>query len=445
MTIERSPVPPAAGHVWDVVVVGAGLAGLRAARDCADAGLDVLVVEAQDRVGGRGFTSGADVLGVDVELGGTWIAPGQTEVWKELSRYGLESRDYQAPTEVRWRTGGVLRRGMPVAMQHWAALEHALATIHADALLDPVPDSMAMLSCQAYFDRLDVPAEVVDVLNGWAVMMSGSDLAEVAVTDLLDVVMRQGGVVGLLTALASSPLPGWGELARRMAEGSTAQVWLTAPVHGVAPASDGLVDVTLVDGTVASARHVIVAVPVNVLPSLALDTVLAPRISGAAGRNVGRVAKVWMLVDGVPLGALASGRGLGLDWLYAPLEHDGHTLILGFGLPGPQFRPEVRADVERALHAFFPEATLLAFHHHDWVQDPWARGTYVSAPAGAQHVFGDQAWPGVGPVEFVGSDLAPDHAGWFEGALLSGRDAAARIVASRRPVDPVQLAERGVQ
>ena len=81
----------------DVIVVGGGFAGLRAARDLADAGRNVVLLEARDRLGGRTWTRPFAGDGPPVEVGGTWFTPEQVEVPRELERYGLETRTYDGP------------------------------------------------------------------------------------------------------------------------------------------------------------------------------------------------------------------------------------------------------------------------------------------------------------------------------------------------------------
>ena len=87
--LTTEPSRPRGGEARaDVVVIGAGFAGLVAARELGRAGLEVIVLEARDRVGGRTWTDRR--LGHDLELGGTWVHWVQPHTWAEMTRYGRE-------------------------------------------------------------------------------------------------------------------------------------------------------------------------------------------------------------------------------------------------------------------------------------------------------------------------------------------------------------------
>src|ERR1700692_1885126 len=80
------PRPPAAQHA-DVVIVGAGFAGLSAARTLTRQGKKVVVLEARDRVGGR--VKAANIAGHLVDVGGMWVGPTQTRLLDLIKEYGL--------------------------------------------------------------------------------------------------------------------------------------------------------------------------------------------------------------------------------------------------------------------------------------------------------------------------------------------------------------------
>jgi len=64
---------------------------------------------------------------------------------------------------------------------------------------------------------------------------------------------------------------------------------------------------------------------------------------------------------------------------------------------------------------------------HDWIADPASRGTWLTAPAGRIDLVSPDRFDPVGRIAFAGSDMARQHAGWFEGALVSGAAAAAHV------------------
>jgi monoamine oxidase len=410
----------------DAIVVGAGFAGLRAARDLADAGRSVLVLEARDRLGGRTWTRPFAGSGPPVEIGGSWFAPEHVEVQSELARYGLATRTYGAPSAVRWRTGGELRDGLPVPFAELGALEAALAAIAADAsaLAAGTLGERGSLSCAEYLRGLGAPQATRDFLAAWWIMIGGTDPELGAVVDALAAIASHGGASGLLTALRHAPVEGWSALAERMADGSGLDVRLGAEARAIRDDGSG-VDVGIAGGGSIRAGRVVLALPVNTLPALGFEPELPAATTEALGTNAGRARKVWMRARGVPPGVLAAGAGEGLHWLYADrVLDDGDVLLLGFGYEDPAFDAGAHADVQRALRAFFPDAELIACDHHDWIADPFSRGTWATATVGCAALLTPGRFPPHGRIAFATSDVAQREPGWIEGALCAGAAAA---------------------
>ena len=85
----------------DTVVIGAGLAGLCAARDLLDAGRQVVLLEARDRVGGRTYSAPFEAAGLTVDLGAEWVDPHHHQaMMQELARYeiNVEEKVFEAPS-----------------------------------------------------------------------------------------------------------------------------------------------------------------------------------------------------------------------------------------------------------------------------------------------------------------------------------------------------------
>jgi monoamine oxidase len=414
-------------HEPDAIVIGAGLAGLRAARDLADAGRSVVVLEARDRVGGRGLS--AELGGRVVELGGSWFTHEHHEVRAELERYGLAIRDFPGVSHSRWYTAGELRHGLPVPWEEIGALEAALATVQRDAFAPD--DATWQLSALDYVDRLKPSAALRDFLLGWWQLMGGAPPERGAAADALASIAGHGGLTGLVTCLAHGPVDGWSTLAERLASTPSIDVRLGMPVTAIEHGDEAVTCATA-GGETLRAGALVLAVPMNCLPQIRFSPALPDATRESAGANVGAAVKVLMLARGVAPHGLAVGRGPGLNWLYADTERDGETLVTGFGWQEDTFDAGSRTDVERALQTFFPEAELADWAHHDWIADPASRGTWLTAPAGRLDVVDPDRFAPAGRIVFAGSDVAHEEAGWFEGALRSGA-AAARTAAEMLP------------
>ncbi|WP_119392300.1 flavin monoamine oxidase family protein [Taklimakanibacter lacteus] len=413
----------------DVAILGAGLAGAAAASRCAEAGLSTIILEARDRAGGRGFTrkftGSADLL----EFGGGWIAPWHDRIRDHAERTGITLRPTHAINKHRWHDGQMLRSGQPTSEEARTSFERAIAAIRHDALLykegKPFPWQGPM-TLSRYLDRIGASPEARAHVLAWWTISGNGDPEKIAASEFLaSCAYGDGTPASMMTALRHTLVPGTGILAERMIAQAKADLRLNAAVSAVRQDQDG---VTLIcaNGETVSARAAIACLPLNALPAMSFTPGLSERKQRAiALGHGGRSLKLWLKVKNVAPGILASGGPGGLRWLFSERQAaDGTTLIVGFALDDGTLLPEDRNSVAAALARFFPEAELVAWDWHDWVNDPYARGTWVALPAEETWIGDAEIWGREGRLAFATSDFAESCAGWFEGAIRSGEAAA---------------------
>lgn len=419
----------------DVIVVGAGLAGAMAARTLARRGLEVQVLEARRRAGGRAFTRPFAGSGEALDFGGGWVLPGQPLIHAVAAELGLAWRPSQPVTARRWLRPGGLAFDRPAA--DGAAYDACLAQVAADAArydagaaTDALGRPLAGLSFADYLDRLAADADTRAQFEGWWCLSGSGDPGVVGALEFIASSAHAGGRPdGLLEAMSERPAAGAQALAEGLLRQAGVPVAFGQAVRAVE--QDGQdVRLRLADGRRLAARAVLLATGVNPLRDITFTPPLRGLAAGAVAEgHHGRAVKLWLRAEGVPLGSLAVGAGPGLRWLFAerPAAAGGCYLV-GFGLAEPG-RPPGRDYAATALAAFFPEARLLGWDWHDWLLDPWALGTWAAPSVTCHEGFSAAAWAPQGHLYFASSDFASEGSGWFEGALRSGAAAAAAVAA----------------
>jgi monoamine oxidase len=415
----------------DVIVVGAGLAGAAAAQKLARAGRRVTVIEARARCGGRGYLKPFAGDGPALEFGGAWITPWHHRLRALVAEHGLTLRPRHEVTNRLWPDA--LGPGAGDATAH----ERAIARVAADAILlkmghaeNEKGEALRGVSFRDYLDRLNCPEATRALFSAWWTVSGNGDHALVAASEFLHSCSYDNGLAeGMIRVWSDTVVPGMGVLAERMIEAAGAELLLDAPVSEVARRGDH-VEITTARG-VHHARAAVLALGINQLKPIRFSPELgAGKRAAIALGHGGKSFKLWIRAEGVPVGTLVTGDGTGIEFAFAERSGaDGSAYIVAFGLMQEGNAPEDPKWVRDQAAKLFPNARVIAADWHDWTQDPFARGTWVAAVAGHEHLFDHAAWQPEGPLAFASSDHAREQAGWFEGAVIAGEDAADAVLA----------------
>jgi monoamine oxidase len=421
----------------DVAIIGAGLAGAAAANIVTGQGKSATIVEARERVGGRAFTRPFTAGGDFLEFGGAWITPWHDRIRHYAEQTGISLRPRAKVDTHLWHDGMALRDGEPSSKEARPAFDRAMQRIGIDAMrykagetTDVDGKPMTTVSLNAYLDRIDASPEARSHVLAWWTISGNGDPAVISAAEFLSSCAYGGGrPEGMIDAQQHTLAPGAAILAERMIAKSGAELLLGAPVIAIDQSADEAL-VTIANGRKVHARAAIVCLPINALNAIAFTPALSEAKSAAiVRRHGGKAIKVWIKARGVSVGQLATGGGEGLSWMFAErTAEDGTTLVVSFGLAGNGLDPDDRHAVAGALQRFFPKAEFVAWDWHDWVSDPWSRGTWVALPADALEMADPGNWQPEGRLAFATSDISPDQAGWFEGAIIAGETAAQTLL-----------------
>jgi monoamine oxidase len=441
----------------DVVVIGAGLAGLAAARQLRGAGREVVVLEARDRVGGR--TLNADIGdGKVVELGAQWVGPTQDRVLRLISELGLETfPTHMAGRSVFEREGklghysGTIPRTNPLGIAEVGLLMWRLNRMAREVPLEapwraPKAERWDSQTFDTWMRRNALTAVARDILRLAIIGVWAVEPRDVSLLHVLFYI-RSAGSLEILTdaegGAQQDRIVGGSQLVSlRMAEQlGDGVVELSAPARAVSHGDEAVMVRT--DRLEVEARRAIVAVPPALAARIAYDPPLPAVRDGLSQRMAqGSVVKC-MAVYERPfwrergLSGMATSVTGPVSVAFDNSPPDGAPgVLLGFleGQAARSFADRPREDRRRAVSACFakffgPEAAEpVEYIDCAWAADEWARGCYGGFMGpGAWTDHGRALREPIGPLHWAGAETALVWNGYMDGAVGSGQDAARAV------------------
>jgi monoamine oxidase len=443
----------------DVAVVGAGFAGLAAARALDAAGASAVVLEARDRVGGRVLNS-AIGDGAVVEAGGQWIGPTQDRAYALAREVGVETFPTHAEGANLLRLDGRLRRyrGTIPRLTPPVLLDVARGLRKLNALSRRIDPEAPWRARGA--ERLDATS-LADWVERTMWTRTAKRLLRIATRttwgaepeelSLLHVAfyLRSAGSFEMLTDVEGGAqedrlVGGSQEIAIRMAAELGERVLLGAPVSHVATTPEGVV-ITAGAAEVRAARA-IVAVPPPLRSRIDFEPALPPAHAQLAQRMpMGWLVKATAIypepfwrADGLSGEGLNSDGPVTITFDNSPPEGRPGALV-GFvgGRDARAFarlgRSERRRAVLGCLESLFGPRAQAAeqYLEQDWAAEGWSGGGPVAN-------FATGGWTAAGPalrepagrVHWAGTETATRWAGYIDGAISSGERAAAEVLAA---------------
>ena len=406
-----------------VIVIGAGFAGLAAAWRLHEHAVDVLVLEARDRVGGRVWSRelrSGDV----VELGAEFILPGDATIREVAAKLGL--RLFAKGTTYGDREP---RGGLPVTRAELLAGYAAVAAAAEEGRLgsDSVVDALS---------RLPMTDAVREAIRA-RVEVSTAYPAD----DQAAAVLAEGGT-GIGDFATHSVAGGNQRIARELAARLGSAVRLGAVAERVNWAPDEPSVRVRAAGDVVEGDAAVIAVPASVIDRISFDPPLPPAKAGAmAAVAYGHAAKLFLPLD-TPATPSATLSVRDRFWTFTQRRPDGSALPVAGSFAGSPLALErlaVADGPERWIEAIRALRPDLAVRRADavlstWSDDPWIRAAY-SARSRTSPMHDDELAAPVGPLHFAGEHTAGEKHALMDGALASGLRAAAEILGARGTID----------
>lgn len=447
----------------EVLVVGAGYAGLSAARSLHRLGVDVVVVEARPRVGGRVWTETLP-SGAVVDHGGQWVGPGQDHLLALAAEFGVDTfPTFTAGAGVELRLGErSTYAGLIPTSDAAAAAEGVEAIFDLDLAAQQVPlDAPWQAPDAAVLDEQTLGSWLTDHVKSPSARSTldvatkgvfGAEAGELSLLFALFYLHAGGGLMNLARTTGGAQerrfQGGAQQMALAMAGELAGRVLLSSPVHRLEYGDDGVVATMGGDRgpTTVRARRAIVAMP----PALSARLEWSPALPAARTQlcmraPMGAVTKVHAVYDepfwrheGLNGQLVADAGALRITFDDSPADAS-HGVLVGFvagnecrlhdGRPPHERRAAVLDDLALAFGSRARAPLELA--EQRWCGEPHTGGGPVAVfSPGLLTGCGEALRRPVGPLHWAGTETATRWCGYIDGALSSGERAADEVLAT---------------
>jgi monoamine oxidase len=440
----------------DVAIVGAGVAGLTAARLLDRQGISLVVLEARERVGGRTLSQrvGREVL----DLGGQWIGPTQDRLAALARELGVKTfpQHHQGKKILSWAgkirhfTGDVPYLS-PLAMYELFRMERKFGAL-AKTIRPEAPwqspgalqlDGMTLESWKQRHLRTRGARLFLDIVTRAVLTSEPRDVSFLYFLSYL----RWGQGLNRLISIPDGAqqdrfVGGAQQISERMAEPLRERVRLNTPVLAIEQTAEGVV-VRTPAGPV-DARRVVVAVP----PVLAGRIQYSPALPAARDQltsrmPMGSVIKYLAVYDrafwreaGLS-GEAFSDTGITVTTFDDSSPDGSQPALVSFsdGDVARVWSQKSAGEREKAVLAEFVRffgpaaANPTAFVEKNWLEEPWSRGCYVGVMGpGTMTAWGNALREPCGRVHWAGTETATKWMGYIDGAIESGERVAQEVV-----------------
>jgi monoamine oxidase len=437
----------------DVIVIGAGMAGLAAASRLTNAGLRVALLEARNRIGGRVLTVHTD-SGQPVELGAEFIHGKPPEIMELLPRARLKA---QAITGEVWRVKG----------GRWARSDRMLA--REENLLESVRPGRRDFSFADYLRRSGnkVPAQLRSWLTAYIEGFHAADIEKISMRALVEGSKSSSEIEGEQPfRLRHGGYSALAEFLLSLCDARNLELFLENPAHRIEWRQGNVVVSS--GQAIVEAKCAVITLPLALLQSETVEFVPALKSKSAALKKLamGPVIRItlefrdrfWLrhnTGDGRKLSKLSflfsQDSLFPTWWTHFPNPEPlitgwaaGHHATQFAGHSGSQICEHALTTLARifGMESSKLQRQLRSYHVHDWQSDSWSRGAYSYACVGGARAFQRLAKPLSQALFFAGEATSHEHNGTVHGAIASGYRAAQEVLLTLKKGEPMTSARQ---